>query len=181
MEENKVTTMTDNAENLRPARVSAAAGQAKAQLENIQAMMERLTHAQECSDWQTCACTRENHSSMLEFVFEAPSGTTRLFTEEELEQYHDEDEARQRIDEDPLSVMVRSDWVESGVEMKPAEYEILLMTGGPAVRIIGSLDEHGEPDRARLQYQDWGTPWTELFNPRDPETLIAYAGNFFYT
>ncbi|MDR6858912.1 hypothetical protein J2W96_005244 [Variovorax guangxiensis] len=41
------------------------------------------------------------------------------------------------------------------------EFEILLCTGGPTVRIVGDLDHHGEPDRARIEYQDWFEPWRE--------------------
>jgi hypothetical protein len=71
----------------------------------------------------------------------------------------DEDDARQRISEDPLSVEVRSDWTTPGEELEAAEFCILLCTGGPAVRIVGELNR-GEPCRAWLEYQDWGTPWT---------------------
>lgn len=38
---------------------------------------------------------------------------------------------------------------------------VLLSTGGPALRIIGGLDEYGQPNEPRLQWQDWGTPWTD--------------------
>lgn len=57
--------------------------------------------------------------------------------------------ARVRIHEDALSVRVRSDWEDPSQFMRmvaPAEYEILLCTGGPACRIIGELSEHGEPE-----------------------------------
>jgi hypothetical protein len=60
-----------------------------------------------------------------------------------------QDEARERIEEDPLSVEVRSDWTTPGEEMTPAEFCILLGTGGPATRIVGELDEHGEPSSRR--------------------------------
>ena len=63
-------------------------------------------------------------------------------------------DAEQRIQEDPLSLEFRSDWELPGVELKPAEFKLLLSTGGPATQIIGELNEHGEPDRARLQAQD---------------------------
>src|SRR3989304_3914771 len=76
-------------------------------------------------------------------------------------------DAREAIEEDPLSVEVRSDWHEPGGDSDPGEYCILLCTGGPAVRIIGRLDTHSEPPSARLQYQDWGTPWIELILPHD--------------
>jgi hypothetical protein len=61
------------------------------------------------------------------------------------------DDAEQMIHEDPLSVEVRSDWTTPGEEMTPAAFCILLSTGGPATRIRGELDEHGEPYRAWLE------------------------------
>lgn len=92
----------------------------------------------------------------------------------------DEDSAREAIQEDPLEITMRSDWVSSKDEMVPSEYCILLCTGGPAVRIIGDLDG-GEPTSARLQVQDWFTPWTDCFFSSDEdEDLLAYASNFFF-
>ena len=161
-----MTITTDNAEN-----------QAKAQLENIQAMMARLEHTQEC-DGAECILTIQDFIDGLEYMNSGGVGISEL-----REQYHNEDEALERIQEDPLSVQVRSDWTDpyrwNGPGLKAAEYEILLMTGGPAVRIIGDLPQHDEPDNAHLQYQDWGTPWTELF-PTDMVTLIAYARTFYF-
>lgn len=91
----------------------------------------------------------------------------------------DEDDARQRIEEDPLSVEVRSGWYDPcGDKPDPDEFQILLCTGGPAVRIMGELDR-GEPVRAWLEYQDWGTPWTQYFGA-DSDTLCRYASFFFF-
>ena len=60
-------------------------------------------------------------------------------------------------------------------------YTILLCAGGPAVQITGSLDEHGEPVTARLEYQDWFTPWVEVdVDPEDTDTLLAYARQFSF-
>lgn len=74
-----------------------------------------------------------------------------------------DDAARERIQESALSVEVRSRWYVPGErEEAPAEYRILLTTGGPALQMIGELNEHGEPESAWLEYQDWGTPWTRL-------------------
>jgi hypothetical protein len=81
--------------------------------------------------------------------------------------YTDPDEVRERIQESALSVRVRSGWFEPQAELidatrRPAEFEILLTTGGPALRIIGELDDYGQANNARLEYQDWGTPWTQF-------------------
>lgn len=95
----------------------------------------------------------------------------------------DEDDARQTIQEDPLSVQVRSDWYTLGAddtEKAPAEFEILLCTGGPAVRIVGDLDS-GSPSHPRIQHQDWGTPWTEYFpSSEQREALQVYCEQFYF-
>jgi hypothetical protein len=90
------------------------------------------------------------------------------------------DQARDRIMEDPLSLQVRSDWHSPGEEAEPAEYELLLSTGGPAVRIIGDLDR-GEPTSATLQTQDWGTPWTNYREEAgDDDALMTYVRCFYF-
>ena len=94
------------------------------------------------------------------------------------------EEAEQRIQEDALSVEVRSDWYAPGGEgpEPPAEYLILLSTGGPATRIIGELDQHGEPESARLQAQDWFTPWTDYRGDKISEAeLLTYARQFLFS
>jgi len=90
----------------------------------------------------------------------------------------DQDDAQQRIYDDPLEVQVRSDWTDPGETLTPSEFCILLCTGGPAVRIVGELSEQGEPTRAWLEYQDWETPWTQFYGA-DSDTLVRYASNFF--
>lgn len=91
-----------------------------------------------------------------------------------------EEQARERIEEDPLSIEVRSDWVTVGEEMTAGEFNILLSTGGPASRIMGELDDNREPRRAWLEVQDWFKPWTQYF-PADQDVLLEYARCFTYT
>ena len=86
----------------------------------------------------------------------------------------DEDDARQRIYEDPLSVEYRSGWSPDPRELESEEFCVLLCTGGPAVRIVGELGDRGSIHRARLEYQDWFTPWTN-YDDADSATLIAYC------
>ncbi len=88
------------------------------------------------------------------------------------------EDARRAIEEDPLSIEVRSDWASVGATLSPSEFCILLSTGGPATRIIGELDR-GEPTKARLEVQDWFTPWTE-YPQADEEVLLAYARVFYW-
>ncbi len=90
------------------------------------------------------------------------------------------EDAEQMIQEDPLSVEVRSGWVSPGGDMSPGEFQILLSTGGPASRIMGELDGNGEPHRAWLEVQDWWKPWTQ-YQPADPDVLLSYARCFMFT
>jgi hypothetical protein len=92
----------------------------------------------------------------------------------------------------PLSVLVRGGWHTPGEPRaeQPAEYEILLTTGGPGLRIIGELNQHCEPIDAHMQWQDWGTPWTDLHMGDVPDALgtpsqvddlvLMFASHFYY-
>ncbi len=61
------------------------------------------------------------------------------------------------------------------------QYEILLCTGGPAVRIIGELDEYLEPETAVLQYQDWGTFWQDYsLSLSQQELLLDFAHHHYF-
>lgn len=93
----------------------------------------------------------------------------------------DEDEAREAILEDALCVQVRAGWRELGAkdDNEAEEFEILLTTGGPAVRICGELD-NGQPSRAWLEVQNWGTPWIEHIEPDSQVALLEYARQFCF-
>jgi len=82
----------------------------------------------------------------------------------------------------PISVQVRSGWYTPGAgSPAPAEYRILLITGGPAVQITGTLGRWGEPKTAKIQYQDWFAPWEELeTSAEDEEALLTFARQFYY-
>lgn len=91
-----------------------------------------------------------------------------------------EDAARQAIEESVLSVLVREGWHRPGAaaEDGPEEYEILLSTGGPALRIWGKLGRYNEPESAELQIQDWFTPWTR--HPAPEDELLQFARVFYF-
>ena len=119
---------------------------------------------------------KDNAVSNLESIVEM---VTALDTEDE----DAREGAIQAINEDPLSVEVRSDWHTPGeVIAKNTEYRILLSWGGPACHIIGELNEHNEPETAVIEYQDWGTPWTALEDVTDDQTeaLLTYARQFYF-
>lgn len=90
------------------------------------------------------------------------------------------EEAREEIERLPLSVEVRDGWKLPGAESDgPEEYKILLTTGGPALRIVGELGQHGEPQSAELQMQDWGVPWTR-YAGADEDVLLRFARCFYF-
>lgn len=87
----------------------------------------------------------------------------------------------ERVQESPLSVEIRTGWHSPGDEdAEVGEFRILLSTGGPALQIRGELDR-GEPSRAWLEYQDWGTPWTEYRGENaDQDALLSFARCFYF-
>jgi hypothetical protein len=136
--------------------------QAGAQLASIEEMVLRLGHAEACSDLH-CADTEEKGDERVE--------------------WHDEDEAREAITNDALSVQVRGEWHTPGAVdgAEPYAYKILLCWGGPSVQIVGTLDDHNQPDSARLQHQDWFTPWIDYpLTDEEEQTLIKYAQQFYF-
>ena len=91
----------------------------------------------------------------------------------------DWEDAQRRIHEDALSIEVRTGWYSIGARPDSFEFNILLTTGGPAVRIMGELDDNREPARAWLEIQDWGTPWTRYYDASQA-VLLAYARCFYF-
>jgi hypothetical protein len=95
------------------------------------------------------------------------------------------EKARTEIQEAPLSVMVRDGWHSPGQAHdrvgEPVEYEVLLSTGGPALRIYGQLDGEQPDDDPHLQWQDWGTPWTNLpLDGPEREAVTSFAAQFYF-
>jgi hypothetical protein len=86
--------------------------------------------------------------------------------------------AEQRIQDDALSVEVRSGWASMACEFEPHEFRIVLCTGGPHVELVGDLDEHNEPYRVRVKYADWGESG-ELFG-FDHEPVLTYCRQFYF-
>ena len=161
---------------------------AKAWLGSIEEMLEAF------NGWEAAA--RAEHwtgphkdkfgGTYFECENDTPPATWACGSWKELCEAHDiepgaaNDEARETIEQSVLSVMVRDGWRQPGASQEdgPEEYEILLSTGGPALRIVGQLDQHNQPSSAELQHQDWGTPWTRF--PAPEATLLAFASVFWF-
>jgi hypothetical protein len=95
------------------------------------------------------------------------------------------EKAEQVIREDALSVEVRSGWYSYGdTPGQPEEFKILLCWGGPAVQIVGGLNEHCQPsttEKIELQSQGWFLPWQAVtLGLEDREALVRYASVFYF-
>lgn len=170
-----------------------AKDQAQAQAESIVAMLAAIncdySRLEELRDELESACEDESEDNIFLVWVTAQSSNPEAIFHNDASEYielkaeagdcESEEDARERIQEDPLEVQVRSDWTSPGEELTPSEFMILLCTGGPACRIVGELDQHGEPDRAWLEYQDWGTPWTRFYDV-ESSTLVEYASHFYF-
>jgi len=180
-----------------------ARNQARAQFESIKEMVEALN-----LDWDRLEELREEKAELARIISDDDDAVNQAHklngherahaelelrewlteNEEELSEleseagdYKDSDDARQRINEDPLSVQVRSDWHDPGSAGEATEFQILLCTGGPAVKIEGSLNQYGEPESASIFYQDWFTPWEALnLTHEEQEIVLEYCRCFYF-
>ena len=90
------------------------------------------------------------------------------------------EEIKESVLNSALSVEFRSGWYSSlDDELVPEEFKILLTWGGPALRIIGELDNY-IPINPKLQFQDWGTPWTDFKITEDQQDALNWFCNCFY-
>jgi len=87
----------------------------------------------------------------------------------------------EEIYQSPLSVTVREGWKTVGGQSDLEEFQILLSTGGPALRIVGDINAFGGASNVIMQWQDWGTPWTEYVTTEDEDNaLLAYCNQFYF-
>jgi len=92
------------------------------------------------------------------------------------------EDAEEAIWNDALDIEVREDWHAPGA--KPDKYDcgefrILLTTGGPATRVVGTLDGYKQPTTAHLEAQDWFQPWTP-YEGGDEGVLLEYCARFYF-
>tara|TARA_R100001198_G_scaffold91326_1_gene69481 strand:+ start:428 stop:847 length:420 start_codon:yes stop_codon:yes gene_type:complete len=94
--------------------------------------------------------------------------------EEEIEQI------KESINNSALSVEFRSGWSTNYDELEIEEFKILLSWGGPALRVIGDLDQYKQAENVKLQFQDWGTYWTDYELTEKEEESLNWFCNCFY-
>ena len=99
---------------------------------------------------------------------------------QESNDYNQQDELRESVLNSALSVEFRSGWYSSlDDELVPEEFKILLTWGGPALRIIGEIEENFAVN-PKLQFQDWGTLWTDFEITEDQQKALNWFCNCFY-
>lgn len=95
--------------------------------------------------------------------------------------YEDQDDVIEVMRDNALSCEVRSGWSGNSADLEAEEFRIVLCTGGPHVEIMGELNQFKEPDRAWIQYSDWGTGMTTLpLSVSDGEELLTYCQQFYF-
>ena len=130
-----------------------------------------------------------NAKAKAAYIVEAMAALSALqdgaeSVELEGDEYTCEDDLHEAIQCEALSVEIRFGWHVPGEDRAntDAEYRIALTTGGPACQLTGDIGIHGEPESARLEWQDWGTPWTYLagLSEADERALLTFACMFHY-
>lgn len=170
---------------------------------------ERIRAAAEAGSWASriCAWTEaidfctDGDAEMRDLICRGPVLCRSLEARAVLREHGydgtNREETREAIEatarEAVLSVDVRSGWRTAGDAwdgskwvLEAEEFQILLSTGGPAVRIVGDLGLCNQAEAPRLEHQDWGTPWTEWKGdcpkagaPLQP-ILETFCGLFFF-
>lgn len=93
------------------------------------------------------------------------------------------EEGQTAIQESILSLEIRGGWYAPGEkpEDTPEEFKILLSTGGPALRLVGTLGKYSEPESVTMEHQDWGTPWIEhRLNAAEEEKVLTFCRRFYF-
>lgn len=153
-----------------------ARDQARAQLDKIKCLVAAMgVDYERLEDLRT------------DFLAEANGATDSPLSQEDIDELNalaalagpctDQEEAIQAIQDDALEILTRGDWhgaLDNGSE--DVELQVLLCTGGPAVRIIADLED-GVVTDSRIEYQDWGTPWLRLltYTHEDKQAVREYC------
>jgi len=96
------------------------------------------------------------------------------------EDYKKQEEIKESILNSALSVEFRSGWTSNPNDIELEEFKILLTWGGPALRVIGDLNQYKEPENVKMQYQDWGTLWTDFEITENQQEALNWFCNCFY-
>ena len=96
------------------------------------------------------------------------------------EDYKKQEEIKESILNSALSIEFRSGWTSNPNDIELEEFKILLTWGGPALRVIGELNHYKEPENIKMQYQNWGTCWTDFEITENQQEALNWFCNCFY-
>lgn len=147
----------------------------KSCVEDMRDDLAALKHAQTCTRKN---CKRGNETKK----FKRADGTVgEQMKHQNPEAWHDEDRARGAIEEGHYGVQVRTGWYTPGSgDATPEEYMVVLGGGGPAMRIIGDLD-NGTPTSAHYEFQDWFKPWTRVdLTHEEEQVILEWVGHLTF-
>tara|TARA_R100000353_G_scaffold160470_1_gene120169 strand:+ start:586 stop:999 length:414 start_codon:yes stop_codon:yes gene_type:complete len=96
------------------------------------------------------------------------------------EDYEKQEKIKESILNSALSVEFRSGWTSNPNDIELKEFKILLTWGGPALRVIGNLNQYKEPENIKMQFQDWGTYWTDFKITEEQQKALNWFCNCFY-
>ena len=80
----------------------------------------------------------------------------------------------------PRAVLVRGGWHVPGDKDEIEEYCIQISSEWPAVRLVGKLNRHNEPETAVVEFLDFGEKWSVFrwATINEITALLAYAQRF---
>ena len=139
----------------------------------------------EATEKDTDRAERQARAKLDSIVDVIHAIATAQATDEDVEyegEMLDRDTLIQYAQENALSVQVKAGWHSPGSESEDEEFEILLCTGGPAVRITGDLGQFNTPENPQIEYQDWFTSWIPYHNTTAEEDsdLQEYCELFYF-
>lgn len=143
--------------------------------------LDALEHAQECDgtneNGKPCKRGSETRS------FKLKDGTKgKQNKHQNPDAWHDEERAREAIEQGHYGIELRGGWYAPGGrdEDGAQEYCVTLGGGGPAMRIVGELED-GSPSTARYQFQDWFKPWTDAeLSEKESAILLQWVGHLYF-
>lgn len=99
---------------------------------------------------------------------------------EQVGSYESREEVEREMREMPLCIEVRSGWSHPTGDLTPAEYKIVLSSGGPHCELRGDLDNGSAHGPVRVLYSGWSESG-ELFDISDEQRrALNYFVDIFF-
>ena len=140
--------------------------EARDELARAEARYQKLLAENSTCDW--------DYADKLDSAIEELEAAREAMDEfpKEMAEFQSEDDLREAIDTNALSIEFRSGWSSDREDLEPEEVRVVLCTGGPHVEIVADFDSRTGVSSPRVLYRDWGTSG-ELFD-FDHSDVVAY-------